>query len=200
MSYRPIATFSYTRKLKAVTPGRVRQFRLNGKKVKAVSPDGYKLQIIDAPASLVPRIRTIQARGEKLSPYKDQLRIIRPKKRKSDGARAKKPKPKPKSPRMKAPKPKKTVQTTMPVHAEEKPEEEEREAEDLKEEEEKVEPEIIIIGKGAYGLLKIAESVEKLLSDRGIQLVARKTKEACEIHNSLVKKGKKIVAALHITC
>ena len=122
VSYRPIATFSYTRKLKAVTPGRVRQFRLNGKRVKAVSPDGYKLQIIDAPASLVPRITTIKARGEKLSPYKDQLRIIRPKKRKTDGVKAKKPKPKPKGRRMKTPKPKETVQTTMPVHAKEKTE------------------------------------------------------------------------------
>lgn len=61
-------------------------------------------------------------------------------------------------------------------------------------------PDVLVVGKGAYGLMKISEEVEKALAERGIRLRARRTAEACDIYNALVKKGKRAVAALHLTC
>ena len=62
------------------------------------------------------------------------------------------------------------------------------------------EPEVLVVGKGAYGLMKITEEAEKALSEKGIQVVAMKTKEAIGEYNELIEKGKKAVVALHITC
>lgn len=62
------------------------------------------------------------------------------------------------------------------------------------------EPEVLVVGKGAYGLMKITEEAVKLLDEKDIRVVARKTKEACEEFNFLLKEGKKVVAALHLTC
>jgi hypothetical protein len=62
------------------------------------------------------------------------------------------------------------------------------------------EPEVLVVGKGAYGRMKITDEAETALSDKGIQVIAKKTDEACKEYNDLIKKGKKAVAALHLTC
>ena len=61
-------------------------------------------------------------------------------------------------------------------------------------------PEVLVVGTGAFGLMKVTDEAEKALAERGIQLVARKTAEACEVYNELMREGKKAVAALHLTC
>ena len=62
------------------------------------------------------------------------------------------------------------------------------------------EPEVLVVGKGAYGLMKISEEAAESLHEKDIRVVARKTKEACEEFNLLLREGKKVVAALHLTC
>lgn len=62
------------------------------------------------------------------------------------------------------------------------------------------EPEVLVVGTGAFGLMKVTDEVEKALAERGIQLVARKTADACNVYNELVREGKRVVAALHLTC
>ena len=62
------------------------------------------------------------------------------------------------------------------------------------------EPEVLVVGTGAYGLMKVTEEAEEALAERGIHLVARKTADACDVYNELVREGKRAVAALHLTC
>lgn len=63
----------------------------------------------------------------------------------------------------------------------------------------KYKPEILIVGTGANGLMKIHEEAKRLVETMGIKLIALETSEACETYNKLSDK-KKIVAAFHLTC
>lgn len=61
-------------------------------------------------------------------------------------------------------------------------------------------PQVLVVGTGAYGGLKVSAEVRDALSNLGIKLIARKTAEACAEYNTLVKAGTRVVAALHLTC
>lgn len=61
-------------------------------------------------------------------------------------------------------------------------------------------PEILIVGTGAYGVLKVSKEVYDIAAEKGIELVVHKTAEACKEFNRLSQSGKKIIAALHLTC
>lgn len=63
-----------------------------------------------------------------------------------------------------------------------------------------LEPDVLVVGRGAHGLMEISEEVKTVLADEGITLKEGRTPVACEMYNEAVKKGKRAVAALHITC
>jgi len=60
-------------------------------------------------------------------------------------------------------------------------------------------PEILIVGTGAYGLMKILDETKQFLEAEGIELISEETKEAYKIYNEL-KERKKVVAAFHLIC
>jgi hypothetical protein len=60
------------------------------------------------------------------------------------------------------------------------------------------EPEVLIVGTGADGLMKVPEKTRKFLESEGIRLITKETEEACKTYNEL--KDKKKVALLHLTC
>jgi len=60
-------------------------------------------------------------------------------------------------------------------------------------------PEIIIIGTGFSGLMKVSADLIKYLESMGIETIVKKTKDACDEYNTLYKK-KKVIAAFHLTC
>ena len=60
-------------------------------------------------------------------------------------------------------------------------------------------PEILLVGTGASGLMKVLPEVEQEAEARSIQLIVQPTGEACEIYNRL-SPTQRIVAALHLTC
>jgi hypothetical protein len=60
-------------------------------------------------------------------------------------------------------------------------------------------PEIIIVGTGYYGLMKVTSELIKYLESIGIELIIKKTKDSCDEYNKLYK-NKKVIAALHLTC
>jgi hypothetical protein len=60
-------------------------------------------------------------------------------------------------------------------------------------------PDVLIVGTGAQGLMIIPEETKTILEKSGIELIAHKTKKACEIYNLIVGK-KTVVAAFHLTC
>jgi len=60
-------------------------------------------------------------------------------------------------------------------------------------------PEILIIGTGYMGLMKVPGELRKELLGRNIELYIEKSARAVEIFNSIHMK-RKTVAALHLTC
>jgi hypothetical protein len=61
------------------------------------------------------------------------------------------------------------------------------------------EPDILIIGTGAMGVMKVPEELEKRLKEKDIELHVERTGKAVEIFNS-ANKTKKTIAAFHLTC
>jgi hypothetical protein len=61
-------------------------------------------------------------------------------------------------------------------------------------------PEVLVVGTGYYGIMKISVEVENTLKSRGVELVAQPTDEACQTLNRLWKSGRRVVGAFHLTC
>jgi hypothetical protein len=62
------------------------------------------------------------------------------------------------------------------------------------------EPEILIVGRGQSGMLKIGKDTAELLYTKNVKLVDSPTPEAIEGYNKLKNQGKKLAAIIHITC
>ncbi|MHB8277398.1 MAG: Mth938-like domain-containing protein [Candidatus Humimicrobiaceae bacterium] len=60
-------------------------------------------------------------------------------------------------------------------------------------------PEILIIGTGSRGLMKVDDKLKEKLKALGIEFVIKKTAEAVKEYNEIFKE-KKVVFALHLTC
>jgi len=61
-------------------------------------------------------------------------------------------------------------------------------------------PEVLVVGTGASGVMRVLPETERLLADQGIRLVVDRTARACTEYNRLVSQGENVVAALHLTC
>lgn len=60
-------------------------------------------------------------------------------------------------------------------------------------------PEILVVGTGYYGLMKVLPETETHLEREGIRVIAEKTGEAYHTFNAL-SKSKRVVGAFHLTC
>ena len=60
-------------------------------------------------------------------------------------------------------------------------------------------PEVLIIGTGASGLMKVDDKLKDKLKSLEIDYIIIKTSEAVLEYNEIYKE-KKVVAALHLTC
>jgi len=60
-------------------------------------------------------------------------------------------------------------------------------------------PEVLIIGSGYYGLMKVSLELIKYLESNNVEVIIKKTKDACHEYNTLYQK-KNVVAAFHLTC
>jgi len=61
-------------------------------------------------------------------------------------------------------------------------------------------PEILIIGTGAYGVMDVPDSSIEFLRDKGIEVRVSNTKDAVNLFNKEIEIGKNVVACLHLTC
>ena len=61
-------------------------------------------------------------------------------------------------------------------------------------------PETLIIGTGAYGMMTIPPLTREALNKKKIKLIAGNTKKACTAFNKHIKNNIKTVGAFHLTC
>ncbi len=60
-------------------------------------------------------------------------------------------------------------------------------------------PEVLVIGTGAYGLMKVPQETIEALQGAGIELHIARTGEAWQIYNGL-QAHRRAAAAFHLTC
>ncbi len=62
-------------------------------------------------------------------------------------------------------------------------------------------PEILIIGQGKFGFMKVTEEFKTYAKKLKVELIVEPTEVAIEKYNQLWQTGRKnIIAALHLTC
>ena len=60
--------------------------------------------------------------------------------------------------------------------------------------------EICVFGTGAYGSMRVSDSVMSEFQNRGVKVLIEKTESACNMYTRLLQDGKKVVAGFHLTC
>jgi len=61
-------------------------------------------------------------------------------------------------------------------------------------------PDVVVIGTGQSGEMKVSKGVEKFARKKKIMMIAAETPEAIERFNQLAEAGKHAVAYMHVTC
>lgn len=61
-------------------------------------------------------------------------------------------------------------------------------------------PEIIVVGTGADGVINVSNEATKAIIDKGLNLVIDKTGRAASIFNENAAEGKRVVGLFHLTC
>lgn len=64
----------------------------------------------------------------------------------------------------------------------------------------KMKPEVIVIGTGQTGIVKISDEVRQTAEDKKIKLYVDPSPKAVDMFNGLVAQGKKAIALIHTTC
>ena len=60
-------------------------------------------------------------------------------------------------------------------------------------------PEVLVVGTGALGLMKVLPEIERAVETQGIKLIVEATDRACHTYNHICH-SQRAIAALHITC
>jgi len=61
-------------------------------------------------------------------------------------------------------------------------------------------PDVIVLGTGQEGCMKISPDSSELAKNRGIEIVESKTPDAIKKFNHLYASGRKVVGYMHVTC
>ena len=61
-------------------------------------------------------------------------------------------------------------------------------------------PDILVVGKGQFGMMSISDEVYQYLHDQGIELIHKKTGKAVQIFNKYYSQEKNVIGAFHLTC
>ncbi len=64
----------------------------------------------------------------------------------------------------------------------------------------KASPEVLVIGQGAHGYMRVTDGVRALLKESGIETVCTPTAQAVKVYAERCQRGDVVAAALHLTC
>jgi hypothetical protein len=62
------------------------------------------------------------------------------------------------------------------------------------------EPDILVIGTGAHGVMDVPEATRRAVREAGIELVVERTTKAVRRYNELASDGQRVAAGFHLTC
>jgi len=71
---------------------------------------------------------------------------------------------------------------------------------DIKEVLDKYQPDYLVVGKGKFGMMNIAQELKSYLKEQNIELHEKESGKATQKFNKLLNEGKNIVGAFHLTC
>ena len=60
--------------------------------------------------------------------------------------------------------------------------------------------EVLVIGAGYSGLMRVLPEVYEAAEKKGIRVITEKSAEACKIYNRLLSEGRRVALAIHLTC
>ncbi len=63
-----------------------------------------------------------------------------------------------------------------------------------------VKPEFLVVGMGQPGLMQVTPELRSALADARVHLIELPTAQAVETFNELLRKGRKVAGAFHLTC
>ncbi|RLE60247.1 MAG: hypothetical protein DRJ35_03850 [Thermoprotei archaeon] len=72
--------------------------------------------------------------------------------------------------------------------------------EDIKDYIEEYKPEMLIVGTGYHGFMKVQKEVVDYMRKKDIDLIALPTETAVKLFNKCVESGRKVMGAFHLTC
>lgn len=61
-------------------------------------------------------------------------------------------------------------------------------------------PEVLIVGTGYFGLMRVPDATVDEVKGRGIELHVAPTRRAWQLYNQLTGSGRRVVAAFHLSC
>lgn len=61
-------------------------------------------------------------------------------------------------------------------------------------------PEILVVGTGSFGFMRVPDETRKEIERRGIELHVLPTGKAWALYNQIESQGQRVVAAFHLTC
>ena len=61
-------------------------------------------------------------------------------------------------------------------------------------------PEVVVLGTGYFGRVKVLDETLEALAEAGSEIVVEKTGGAVEYFNRFAEDGRNVAAALHLTC
>jgi hypothetical protein len=61
-------------------------------------------------------------------------------------------------------------------------------------------PEVVVLGTGYFGRVKVLDETIEALAKAGSEIVVEKTGGAVEYYNRFTTEGRDVAAALHLTC
>lgn len=61
-------------------------------------------------------------------------------------------------------------------------------------------PDVLLVGTGSYGAMKVLETTRREIIERNVRLEVFTTQVACERFNALSGEARRVAAALHLTC
>jgi hypothetical protein len=61
-------------------------------------------------------------------------------------------------------------------------------------------PELVVVGTGVDGAMRVPSETRKYLEEQGIMMEAMPTGEAADRFNEEISRGRKVVGCFHLTC